>query len=89
MKIINVDEKTRIAIDEGNCIVQKSWLNKKTNSIEWLSKSYYRDMADCATELLETLPQASQELTGDLKSIVTATNDAKDKILKALTNLNK
>lgn len=84
MKIINVDEKTQIAFEDDNFMIQRAVKNKKTGIIRWVTEGYFRDMADCATQLLETLPTRSSTLTEDLKGVISAIKEAQDKILKAI-----
>ena len=43
----------------------------------WDVDGYFPSMEYCAMELLNTLPAASNKLTGDLQSIVSAVNQAK------------
>jgi hypothetical protein len=83
-KPIIINEDTRVVIEDGNFCIQKRFQAKKTGVVRWDVDGYFPSMEHCAMELLNTLPAASNKLTGELQSIVSAVNQAKKEILAAL-----
>ena len=81
---VDINEDTRVAIEDGNFCVQKKKVTKKTGMARWLTDGYFPSMEHCAMELLNTLPMTSNKLTGDLQGVIAAVNQAKKEILAAL-----
>lgn len=81
---IVINDDTRVIVEDGNFCIQKKFESKKSGVIRWITDGYFPNMEYCAMELLNTLPAASNKLTGDLQSIVSAINTAKKEILVAL-----
>ena len=81
---IVINDDTRVILEDGNFCIQKKFEAKKTGVVRWVTDGYFPSLEHCAMELLNTLPAASNKLTGDLQSIVSAVNKAKKEILAAL-----
>lgn len=81
---IIINEDTRVVVEDGNFCIQKRYESKKSGVVRWVTDGYFPSLEYCAMELLNTLPTASNKLTGDLQSIVSAVNTAKKEILAAL-----
>lgn len=81
---ITVNDDVRIIIEDGNYCIQNRFVAKSSGVERWITASYFHNMEHLAMELLETLPTASNKLTGDLQELISAVNHAKKEVLAAI-----
>jgi len=82
MKTIAVTDDYRIAIDDGNYIVQSRKISK--SGVErWSSESFFPSLEYACVELLDLIPQDSTE-SDDIEGLLNAVREAERNILDAI-----
>lgn len=88
MKIVNVDERHRIAVYDGNYVVQELLTKKKhPENTRWVSVGFFPSIGQACLELLDTLPSKTLGLESSLKDVVMEVRAAGVKLEEALKNL--
>ena len=90
-KIIKIDDKSRIEIDNNNYKLQYYYKGETKNpekvaKFQWHTDGYFPNMVSLATEYLNNAPRASSEATGDIKKLIKVIEGAEKRIKAILTN---